>query len=218
MPTVALINPNTSTATTTTLVAIAERALGCRVRGCTARTGPPLIQDEAALRHAAHEVVAIARRLAGGPTPPDAIIVAAFGDPGVDDIRSAVSIPVVGIAEAAIREAACRRFGIVTTTPGLVAAMEARVTAVGARDSFTGVRVTPGDPRDLTADPDLLHDRLAAAARDCVTLDRAEAVIIGGGPLAAVAERLRTTLDAPVIAPVPAACRALSHALTGLAL
>jgi Asp/Glu/hydantoin racemase len=51
MRTVALINPNSSTATTATLTAIAQQALGpgYQVHGITARTGPALIQTEAAL-------------------------------------------------------------------------------------------------------------------------------------------------------------------------
>ena len=124
MRTVALINPNSSTATTVTLTAIAERALGpgYRVHGITAPTGPQLIQTEAELRIAAHEVRTITRQLIADQASPDAVIVAAFGDPAVDDIRHTTTIPIMGIAEAAIHEASAhgRRFGIATTTPGLV--------------------------------------------------------------------------------------------------
>lgn len=217
VPTVALINPNSSAATTATLVAIARRALGedYRVHGRTARTGPTLIQDEAALRDAAREVLAIARRLLADHPAPDALIVAAFGDPAVDALRDSTSVPVVGIAEAAIGEAADggRRFGIATTTPGLVDVITAKVTALGAATGFTGIRLTSAHPDRVMADPDLLYDQLAAAVRDCVRLDHADAVVIGGGPLAAVADRLHSAVPVPLIAPVPAACRAVARLL-----
>src|SRR5689334_6096631 len=183
MKTVALINPNSSTATTATLTATAEQTLGpgYQVRGRTARTGPTLIQDEMELRDAAHEVLAVTGELLGGPAAPDAVIVAAFGDPAVDVLRATTSIPIIGIAEAAIREAGRRRFGIVTTTPALVDAITAKIAALGARQHFTGIRLTNGDATRLMADPELLHDQLVGAVRDCVRLDRAEVVIIGGG-------------------------------------
>jgi allantoin racemase len=215
MRTVALINPNSSTATTATLTAIAQQALGPRyhVHGITARTGPALIQTEAALRNAAHEVLTITRQLITNQAAPDAVIVAAFGDPAVDDIRRTTAI---GIAEAAIREASAhgRRFGIATTTPGLVDAITAKIAALGAQPSYTGIRLTQGDLERLLTAPDLLHQHLLNAARACVHLDHADAVIIGGGPLAAAAEHLHAALDVPVIAPVPAACRAIHELLT----
>jgi allantoin racemase len=180
MRTVALINPNSSTATTATLTAIAQQALGPRyhVHGITARTGPALIQTEAALRNAAHEVLTITRQLITNQAAPDAVIVAAFGDPAVDDIRRTTAI---GIAEAAIREASAhgRRFGIATTTPGLVDAITAKIAALGAQPSYTGIRLTQGDLERLLTAPDLLHQHLLNAARACVHLDHADAVIIG---------------------------------------
>jgi allantoin racemase len=220
MRTVALINPNSSAATTAALTGVARRALGSgyRVRGRTARTGPALIRDGAALAAAEREVLALARELLAGDDPPDALIVAAFGDPGVERLRGSTGIPTVGIAEAAIREAAAdrRRFGIATTTPGLLDAITARLDAARARELCTGIRLTGGDPAALMADPGMLRDRLAEAVHDCVRLDGAQAVIIGGGPLAAAAERLRSELGVPVVAPVPAACRAVAGVLAAL--
>ena len=51
----------------------------------------------------------------------DGAIIGAFGDPATA-LREQRSIPVVGIAEAAMLEAAegGRRFGVATTTPALV--------------------------------------------------------------------------------------------------
>ncbi|MEV6331240.1 aspartate/glutamate racemase family protein [Streptomyces sp. NPDC051909] len=89
-PMVVLVNPNTSAATTRMMTGIARRALagtGLRVRGVTAAAGPPMLTDPAALRAAAPHVVAAAHQaVAGGDCA--ALIVAAFGDPGVPELRA----------------------------------------------------------------------------------------------------------------------------------
>ncbi|MFI9003980.1 aspartate/glutamate racemase family protein [Streptomyces sp. NPDC053541] len=84
-----LVNPNTSAATTRMMTGIARRALagtGLRVRGVTVAAGPPMLTDPAALSAAVPHVLAAARRaLAAGDCA--ALIVAAFGDPGVPELR-----------------------------------------------------------------------------------------------------------------------------------
>lgn len=215
-----LVNPNTSTATTRMMTTLARRALtgtGLRVRGATAAHGPAMLTDPAALRAAAPHTVAAARAaLAGGDGA--ALIVGAFGDPGVAALRAALgdALPVVGIGEAALAEAAAggRRFGIATTTPRLAAAIDARVEHLGLAASYTGTRFTAADPERLAAHPGPLLAALEGAALACVRRDGAEAVVIGGGPLGDAAESLCTRLPVPVIAPVPAACRTITRLLT----
>jgi Asp/Glu/hydantoin racemase len=51
----------------------------------------------------------------------------------------------------------------------------------------------------------LLTEALAGAVGDCITLDDAQAVIIGGGPLGEAAEALRARFDKPVLGPIPSA-------------
>lgn len=111
VPAVVLINPNTSTDTTAMMTAIARRTLGPLVRGVTVARGPRMLTDPAALPAAAPEVVAAGRRaLASGTCR--ALLVAAFGDPGLAELRALSlasargPVPVVGIGEAALLEAA----------------------------------------------------------------------------------------------------------------
>lgn len=65
------------------------------------------------------------------------------------------------------------------------------------------------------ADPDRLHDHLVDAVHKCIRLDGADAVIIGGGPLAAAADSIQKAMCVPVIAPIPTACRALARHAEG---
>jgi Asp/Glu/hydantoin racemase len=170
-----------------------------------------MIVDEEDLRASAPEVVRLGMEYAPDVAAPDvaAIVVAAFGDPGASALRDAVRVPVVGIGAASIAEAAAdgRRFGIATTTPGLVRSIEALVeqSSFGAR--FAGVRASGGDALTLAADAPRQEQALARLVRDCIEVDGAEAVIIGGGPLSAAARVLRGQFSAEIIEPVPAAIR-----------
>ncbi|GAA3934417.1 aspartate/glutamate racemase family protein [Streptomyces gulbargensis] len=208
-----LINPNTSTATTAMMTSLARRALGPArpVRGVTVRRGPAMLTDPAALRAAAPEVLAAGLRAAAGGDCAG-LLVAAFGDPGLDLLRAAAPVPVVGIGEAALLEAAAHGtpFGIATTTPLLADAITERVTALGLAGRYTGLRLTTGSPERLSADPALLLDRLERAVRACAERDGARAVVIGGGPLGEAAERLRPHTPVRLVAPIPAACRAIT--------
>lgn len=215
MTAILLINPNTSARSTEMMLAVARLVLppGIALRGIGAARGAAMILDEAGLAESEAEVVRIG--LAEHQAS-DAVVVAAFGNPGTGTLRAMLSIPVIGIGEAAIREAASggRRFGIATTTPGLVRSIEEGVRRLGLAAGFTGVRVPAGrDPLTLAADPADQDDELAAAATRCIELDGAEAVVIGGGPLSDTAARLRRRLQTPIIEPVPAAIQYLLELL-----
>ena len=214
MAAILLINPNTSPRTTEMMLAVARTVLpaGSTIRGVTAARGPEMILDEDGLATAADEVVRIGREQAedGG-----AVIVSAFGDPGALRLRAVLSVPVIGLGEAALREAAAgsRPFGIATTTPDLVRMMEAAVEALGLGAAFTGVRVSSGDPLAHAADEAGQDDAVGRAVDACLARDGAERVIIGGGPLSASAARLRRRFGASIVEPLPAAVRAMVRAV-----
>jgi allantoin racemase len=209
-----LINPNMSEVTTAEMVAIANAAApqGTEVSGATARRGPKMILKAEELRAAVPEVIDIGLAAASDI---DGIIIGAFGDPGVAQLRRQVSVPVVGIAEASMQEAALggRRFGIATTTPALVEVIAAYAGRLGLADLYAGIRLTEGNPLALVANPPLLVDALAEAARHSIECDGAEAVVIGGGPLGQAAMAVAARFATPIIAPVPAAMRRLMSML-----
>lgn len=219
--TIALINPNTSTSTTAAMVDIARGVLppGIEVRGLTAAFGPPTITQPDELARSAAEVMRLGQQAIASWDRPLGLIVGAFGDPGLDQLRRHVpqppAVPTGGLAEASIQEA-CRegrRFGIATTTPALEMAMTQRVEASGAAEFFTGFRFTGSDPLVLMASEDRLHEELGDAVRESVSTDGADVVIIGGGPLAQAAVQLETELDVPLVVPIAAAARAMLHEL-----
>lgn len=204
-----LINPNTNAATTQAMVAIAAEAAGgaARIDGLTAPFGVPLITTPAELATAAQAVAELAEVVEADIA--DAVIVSAFGDPGLDALRDRLAIPVVGIAEAAMREAGRdgRSFAVVTTTPDLAESIAARAAAYGHAARFRGVFLTQGDVHALMTRPPELEDALRRACERAVTEGGAEAIVIGGGPLASAARSIRTTHGPDIVEPVPAAVR-----------
>ncbi|WP_179402017.1 aspartate/glutamate racemase family protein [Burkholderia guangdongensis] len=207
-----LINPNSSQATTDMMVRIAQAdaPAGFTVVGATAGSGPSMIVNETELNAAADEVE---RTWRGVSVPHAGVIVSAFGDPGVARMRDASRpTPVIGICEASMLDASegGRRFGVATVTPDLVDAIDAKARELGLGALYTGVRLTPDEPRKLAADPRALEEALADAVRACLR-DGAQAVIIGGGPLGQAAVNLAPRFDVPIIAPISAAVRRLSE-------
>lgn len=199
-----VVNPNTSTAVTALMVARARAVvpIGMKIDGMTAPAGVALITDRSGLTFAASEVVSMQPQFTG-----QGVIVAAFGDPGVDYLRAALKIPVIGIGEAAMRAAAAggRRFSIVTTTPKLRPDIRARAISCGVADRLASIRITGQDPVALTNDPVQLEAALQDLVDRCIANDGAEAVIIGGGPLAAAASAIARRTPIEIIEPVPAA-------------
>ncbi|EJM96072.1 aspartate/glutamate racemase family protein [Herbaspirillum sp. YR522] len=209
-----LINPNSSATTTDMMVAIAAAELpaGFAVDGVSAGHGPSMIVNDIELAAAAPEVE---RNWRDAGSHYAGVIISAFGDPGIEAVRAASRVPVAGICEASMLEAAqgARRFGVATVTPELAGAIAARAGALGLEHLYSGIRLTAGDPRALAADPQALEQALAIAVQQCIELDGAQAVVIGGGPLGQAAMALARRFAVPVIAPIPAAVRHLLRQL-----
>ena len=143
---IALLNPNTNTQSTALMMASARAALpaGVTIVGHTVPTGEAFIASPAALDHAAQAVEAYGLQLAKGGF--DAVIVAGFGDPGVAALRQRLTIPVIGLGEAGIAEAAHGglRYAIVTVTPALHDSLLAAALAIAPAAQLAGIRYTEG--------------------------------------------------------------------------
>src|SRR6185295_14956805 len=118
-------------------VALAVLPAGCEVTAVNPERGPSSIESEADAVVAAAETAALVRSL----PEHDAYLIACFGDPGLDAARELAAAPVVGIGEAAYTAAArvSKRFGIVTTLPRGIPALEEALEFRGARSSCVGI-------------------------------------------------------------------------------
>lgn len=203
-----LINPNTS-ATVTDLVAGHVRAqLGDRadLRAVTGRFGARYIASRAAAAIAGHAALeALAEHEAGC----DAVYLACFGDPGLFALRELARVPVIGMAEAACREAAARGpFGIVTGGVAWEPMLREFVTALGLGEALAAIRTVAPSGGEIARDPDAALAGLAEACRSCAEAGAAS-VILGGAGLAGLASRLAAHVPCPLICSVEAGTRAV---------
>lgn len=108
-----VINPNSSERITNQIRdAVGDEAGRAQVEVVTSAAGPAAIESDEDV------VAAVAPMLATvAAHPADAYVVACFSDPGLDQLRRAVAVPAVGIAEAAMRAAMGRseRVGVISS-------------------------------------------------------------------------------------------------------
>ncbi|HET9018581.1 MAG TPA: aspartate/glutamate racemase family protein, partial [Acetobacteraceae bacterium] len=139
-----IANPNTSQALTDRLMAaaVSVAAPTTELRGLTAPRGFPYIATRAEATLAGGILLDM---LAAHAADADAVVVAAFGDPGLAAARELLAVPVVGMAEAAMLTACMlgRRFAIVTFTEALVPWFQDCVEHNGLAGRFAGFCVDP---------------------------------------------------------------------------
>lgn len=215
VPEIVLINPNSNAKATSSMAAIAQAVAGdkARVVERTNSDAPSLLTTPADMEIASKGVAAIGTAAAREPGVAG-IIVSAFSDPGLKELRAAVpGVRVVGIGEEAFHEAARggQPFSIVTITPdpALIESFRAKAEELGYLDQYRGVVVTPGDPKEIVKDSAQLEAALSAAVEKSIKEQGVKAIIMGGGPLSAPAVRIQAKFDVPLVVAVAAATRAV---------
>ena len=125
---------------------------------------------------------------------PDAALIGAFGDPGLEQSRT-LGFPVAGLGEAGLRAAAAggRRFGVVTLGDAMRDAIVAKAERLGLGRELVALRILPRSIADYVADRDARTSGVTREIEECVRAG-AEAVLLGGAPFAGQA----TTLCASV--------------------
>lgn len=200
-----LINPNTTAAMTDKVLAVARGAVGrdTELIAVTGRFGAAYVASRAAYAIAAHAAL---DAWAGAPGPFDAVVLACFGDPGLEALRELSTVPVVGMAEASIH-AACQlggRFGIVTGGERWAPMLREFVAGRGLSDRLSGVHTVAPTGADIARDPEGSLTVLASACA-LATDSGADVVILGGAGLAGLAARLTPRVSVPLIDGVVAA-------------
>lgn len=202
-----LINPNTNAATTRMMLELARSMAPAdwEWETLTAERGAMLIDNPEALNVAAAEVVAMEARIRA--LQPDAVIVAAFGDPGMQTLRESLDIPVFGIGESAMREAYALGlpFSVLTITPRLRESTLAQIRRYGCEAHFNTLVITADDATETARSHETLVARVAASITRAIHEDGSKVLVIGGGPVAAAAKSLDQSTDITVIQPLLAA-------------
>ncbi|WP_108658491.1 aspartate/glutamate racemase family protein [Acuticoccus kandeliae] len=201
-----VVNPNTTELMTERMldVATAVAAPGTELVGVTAARGVPYVASRAEAQLAGASVLELIAEHGEGV---DAVIVAAFGDPGLQAARELFDVPVVGMAEAALLTACMLgdRFVLVTFSPTLTRWYADCVSLYGL-DQRCGAIVVP-DVGFATVEGvrSELRAPLVAAANEAVESGKGDVVILGGAPLTGLANQVKGELLAPVVDPISAA-------------
>ncbi len=201
-----LINPNTSVDMTERMVATAGAVLAPDVElvAVTAARGMPYIASRAeALVAGALTLEIIAEHQADA----DAVIIAAFGDPGLIAARELFDLPITGMAEAAILTACMlgQRFSIVTFSRTLTAWYEDAVALSGLQARCASIRVPDASFKSVATVQHEMEDELVTLIARVVEEDQVDVVILGGAPLTGLAGRIADRVSVPLVDPLSAA-------------
>ena len=214
-----LINPNTTQAMTDA-IAEAARAVaspGTEIVAVQPSFGPVSIEshyDEAFAAAGVAEQVRLA-----AAWKPDAVVIACFGDPGLEAAREATDAPVLGIAEAAFHAAGmlATGFSVVTTMTRTCIMAERLLQRYGADQHCRGVHGTDIPVLDLEGCGVETLQQIEDAARDALARDRSGAIVLGCAGMAPLCATLSQRLGVPVIDGVAVAVK-FAEALVGLGL
>jgi allantoin racemase len=211
-----LVNPNISDSVSDLIRAEAERSAspGTTVEVLTAPFGVAYIETRFEALIGAY---AAAQLAAEHHERFDAVIVAAFGDPGLAGLREALPCPVTGLSEAALASACLlgHRFSIVAISKRIRAWYRETVHAYGLDGRLASIRGLDEPLADIGNVQGSQGERLVALAERCVDEDGADVIVLAGAPLAGLARSLRGRLPVPCVDGVSSAVR---HAETLIAL
>jgi allantoin racemase len=214
-----LINPNTSDPMTHAIgeAAKAVAAPGTEVVTVHPSFGPLSIEchyDEAFAAAGVAEQVHAARHW-----KPDAVVVACFGDPGLEAAREATDAPVLGIAEAAFHAASMLStgFSVVTTMKRTCIMAERLLHRYGYERHCRGVHGTDIPVLDLEYCDGATLQQIEDAARQALQTDQSGAIVLGCAGMAPLCATLSQRLGVPVIDGVAVAVK-FAEALVSLGL
>jgi allantoin racemase len=209
-----IVNPNTSRGVTRRIDDAAQAAAqpGDRFVTVPAAFGPDLIVTPQDADRALEGVLAAVERHEGDA---DGIILASFGDTGIDAVRARTSKPVAGIAHAALTDAAATgRFAIVSFSPSVAPSLEAIVDHYGLLDHLDAVHVLPdavwSDPGEIQTE---LKAPLLQLCRDVAERGGIDAIVLGGGPLAGLACQFQAEVPVRLVDGTTAAITSLRRVL-----
>lgn len=195
-----VVNPNISESVSQLIATEARRAAspGTGISIVTATLGVAYIETRFEALLGAY---AAANLIAEHRSGHDAVVVAAFGDPGVTALREVLDVPVVGLTAAALASACLlgQRFSIVAISGRITAWYRETVEQYGMAGRLASIRALDRPLRDIGAVQDDHAARLKDICLAAVADDGADVIILAGAPLAGMARTIRHEIPVPVV-------------------
>ena len=203
-----LINPNISDSVSDLIRAEAQRAAspGTQIDVLTAPFGVAYIETRFEALIGAY---ATAQLAAEHHMHYDAVVVAAFGDPGLGGLKEALPCPVVGLTKAALASACLLggRFSIVAISQRITAWYRETVQHCGLESRLASIRALDEPLQDIGNVQGNQGERLQLLAERCVAQDGADVIVLAGAPLAGLARSIADHFPVPVVDGVSSAVR-----------
>ena len=212
-----IVNPN-STASMTSAIGASARAVArpdTEIVAVNPQGGPASIETEEDELRCVPGLLDEVGKAAASENPPDAYVIACFGDPGLEQVRAAVDAPVLGIAQAAMHAAALAAgtFSVVTSMSSTVP------TGWSLANTYTpsqclGVYASDIPVLRIDSDPTTIEP-IGALCEKALAQDASRAIVLGCAAMAKFARPLTERLGVPVVDGVVAAT-VLAEALVTL--
>lgn len=194
-----IINPNTTTSMTRKIAAAACAVArpDTQIVAANSQNGPASIQGYLDVATCIPGLLEEIKRHQDF----DAIVIACFDDTGLDAVRCMVSVPVLGIGEAAYHFASmiATRFSVVTTLSRSVSGLENNLQRYGLAQKCARVRATDIPVLKLEEGDPASMEKIRAEIRNAISQDRAEAIVLGCAGMADLAAQLSDEFGLPVI-------------------
>jgi allantoin racemase len=198
IPRLLIANPNTTQSITARMIEVAREVAGNRatIIGATAPFGAPALECQAHLQTAELAVLSMIET----HQDCDGVVIAAFGDPGLERARGAGKMPVTGLGEAGILAAGStgRRFVIITIGPAMTESILQKIEAMGLRQQLAHVEFLDGGVLDIAADPQRFRGQILEKVTQARILWAADAVLLGGAPFSGLSPSLAPEADLPL--------------------
>nr|WP_297456598.1 aspartate/glutamate racemase family protein [uncultured Halomonas sp.] len=195
-----VINPNISADVTRLIGCEAQRSIrpGTELTLATAPFGVAYIETRAEALIGGYAALQIA---AEQYRQHDAIVVAAFGDPGLAALREALPIPVIGMTEAALVSACMQggRFSVIAISQRIQAWYRECIAAHGLEGRLASIRALDEPLQHIGRVQENQGERLVELGRQAVEHDGADTLILAGAPLAGLARAVSERMSVPVL-------------------
>ena len=210
-----LYNPNTSESITDTLFDTANLVIshGTKLVPMTAQKGFPYISNKAEAQIAGGTVLEV---LSKYHNEFDAVIIAAFGDPGLIAAREMFDVPIVGLGESAMLSACLfgKKFSVISFTKNMSSWYEESVEILGLQNRYSGFRAIDGVVLSIDEIQSLQKEALIKAAKDAIEIDGADVIIFAGAPLSGFKKFVEKEISVPIIDCAEAAVKQAELAVT----
>jgi allantoin racemase len=203
-----LINPNISATVSDLIGAEATRSAsaGTHIEVATAPFGVEYIETRFEAMLGAYAAAGIAGERAAEF---DAVVVAAFGDPGLMPLREVLPVPVTGLTEAALASAHLlgHRISVIAISRRIQAWYREVIEAYGFGGRLASIRSLDRPLASVGTVQQEHAEALKGLAERAVDEDGADVIILAGAPLAGLARLLHGELPVPMVDGVSSAVR-----------